>query len=380
MKGYAFGALAICLLGAQIAYMAAPTWSPLPHRQTGTTAIPTRSHSTSRISYDEQPVAERAPTLASGIETKRKRTKTKVKKAAARGGSPHRGQVLALNTIIGEATPRTALGLPPPATTPDVVTAARPPAPSPRKIRGEFVIESVVGVSDFKNREGSTSASGYLGVKLVLSGSETLSARQQYSFDYPKEGEAFRPTTEDVLLNYVKSGLFQFGKGGTVTLLGRIYLPTGEVSRYETKHHGRVSPYLIVSYPLSPVLSLDYHFVPTWINNTRNGYLRDGELQANTDYSLTQFGSLNYAPGKYWLLSQAVGTTNRWLRPVATKGVQRKHNLYLDSSATFLGMRNLTLIGGITQEANIYDPPPGRRVRAYRDSESSYYLTLAIAI
>lgn len=263
-------------------------------------------------------------------------------------------------------------------------------ATAKRKFKGEYLNWTQLPVADFKNRDGSASSYNWVGVKYMLGETTSISLRQPFTLDYSyaKKDEKGVETkssetnahVSDLFVNVGDSKFVQFAGDGKISAAVRVYLPTGEKSRL-TKTMGGINLRGIVSKPISKVVTLNYNFFPTWLNQTQNSYSdSSGAIKPNVDYTLFQFASVDWSFSKYVGFTQAVGTDSTWYRQVsdAGKDIAQEHYAYIDSSLSISGIPDTDVSVGVSNSPDIHRPK--QSFGAFRDSETTYYFIVATTL
>ncbi len=265
-----------------------------------------------------------------------------------------------------------------PAATSKLSTSEQIKPPKTRKIKAEIY---AYNNSPGANRigDGAVTSLNYVGLRYALSDTHSISFRQQYLVNYRHDGESTKVTTEDFFISSTKADVAQFLGDGTLTLTGRIFLPTGVASRKQTESKGSYYLRGIATKPISKRVSADYYVIGKWVNNSKDTYLADdGKVTANTDYAATHFGALTVKLGRKLSFTQALGTEHAWKRPIPGVGTTRAFTAYVDSGLEYEVVAGTTLNLGVEQHANILAPKEVYRL--YRASDSQYYFALTAAI
>jgi hypothetical protein len=254
-----------------------------------------------------------------------------------------------------------------------------------RTVKGEFYNFTTISASDFKDKSGAPESANYLGVKKVLSASQSVSVRQPFSYAFPKTGQKGVAKVKDLYVSYTNSKVATFGQNdaGNVTGIGRVYLPTGEASRFENKTNGSLFTWWITTYSIGKV-DLALHAYGSWVNNTQNTYLKENadthamEPSANLDYTYTPFAEVDWNISDKLVFSQSVGTDNAIYRPLASGKVREIHNFSAMTAVTYSPIPAIGLTVGISDDISI--KAPKHPFKLLRDDEITYLFLMTASI
>lgn len=184
-----------------------------------------------------------------------------------------------------------------------------------RNMKFQFLNQSYAYQRDLSEGERPVASNyTYVGVNYRFKPSQYLAVRLPFSYYMPKfEGQS-RFETEDAYLNYWHADLATFKNLKDTSLSGmvRLYLPTGEDSRYLDKRNGAVRGTLMTSTDFANRWNLNYLVYGQYNNHTQETYVLDGRKWANIDRTLVQGATVSYELDEKWSLSQLVGTTSNW--------------------------------------------------------------------
>lgn len=254
-----------------------------------------------------------------------------------------------------------------------------------RTVKGEFYNFTTISASDFKDKSGAPESANYVGVKKVLSAGQSVSVRQPFSYAFPKTGQKGVAKVKDMYVSYTNSKVATFGKNdaGNITGIGRIYLPTGETSRFENKANGSLFTWWITTYSIGKV-DLALHAYGSWVNNTQNTYLKENadthamEPSANLDYTYTPFAEVDWNISDKLVFSQSVGTDNAIYRPLASGKVKEVHNFSAMTAVTYSPIPEIGLTVGISDDISI--KAPKHPFKLLRDDEITYLFLMTASI
>ena len=216
-----------------------------------------------------------------------------------------------------------------------------------RPFKVDFFTRTSISAVDLLNQQNSPGTSNYLQVKVPLSDTKSVSVRQEFTYKLPKQGlegdtAKGKGTVNDVFLGYTDSKLATFMGDGQVIGLGRVYLPTGESSRYVTKRKGMLLGELIASKPVSK-FDLSYGVVGIYFNQSQNSIGEGEKLKALEDYELDHFVEASYNVTPKISIAQVIETDHVWNRSVdSLGGVTRDESFVSETYATLQAIQNLT--------------------------------------
>lgn len=152
----------------------------------------------------------------------------------------------------------------------------------------------------------------YLGVNYRFKPSQYLAVRVPFSYYVPKfEGDS-RFEMEDVYLNYWHADLAEIGKSTNLSGMIRLYLPTGEDSRFVDKRNGAVRATLMTSTDFAKGWNLNYLAYGQYNNHTQETFQIGVRTFANIDRTFVQGATLGYDINEKWSASQLAGTTHNF--------------------------------------------------------------------
>jgi len=260
-----------------------------------------------------------------------------------------------------------------PATSTATLSALGPPA-GKRKIKGEFLSLNSVGITNLKDESGSVSALNFVGVRYAVNPKNIVAVRQQFSFDYPKADQDMKVKTEDLYIAHTRPGLGKFLGDGDITLQTRLYLPTGEDSRNFTEHHGVLNPRVFMSKTVSNSWTLGFNTYLYFYNQSKDTFIdARGREVGNNDFRALPFFSASYGFAKNFSFDQAIGFDGQWKRQVPGKTASRTGNAYLDSSVSYVGIKQVILTAGLSQLSAFNNETARDRFAPYREAETQLY-------
>lgn len=165
-------------------------------------------------------------------------------------------------------------------------------ASAPRKVFGEFYTETYTNYNDISEGKGSPRFDSYAGVKYDFGNARSLSVRQNFDYTGLTDTRTNAFHIQDIAINYTDAKLATIMGDGSLTLIAREYLPTGENSRFLTGNMGAERLYLIAAKSYGK-WDLDVLGMAQYTNNTKDSYFKDGkEAQNRWGYATYEFDSL----------------------------------------------------------------------------------------
>ena len=228
---------------------------------------------------------------------------------------------------------------------------------------------------------GSPTSFNFVGAGYNLSDTKSLIVRQEFNYDYPKLGAAGKPKTRDLYFGFNNTTLATFMGDGSVSSSSRVYLPTGEDSRYLTKQNGQIVEWLTASKPLGR-FNLDVHLIGTYANQTQDSYVDTTsdkpKTTATLDYEVEQFSILTYNFSDRFAVYQVLGLDSLVMRPLPGDRALRSHFTESETGGTFKPNKTLSLTVSYFNYAPTNNADGGFAL--YRDSDSIYRFTVVAAI
>ena len=281
-------------------------------------------------------------------------------------------------------TTTTAAPAAPAATTATSLTDAAKAA-KPRKLRGEILSWTAVDVPNVKNGEGQAAAANYVGLKYKTEGGHGFLVRQHFNFNqnYPAAGET-NAKFNDIETRYSKDNILTFGKGGAVTGLLSVFLPTGEKARFESKQRFAVRPWLSITHPISGKWSFTEDLRYTEYVQSQNAYLdAKGNVAQNREYRLESYSTVNYDMNSAVNVDLALNHEAIYLKPgLGNAGKYLTHTLGPSVAVNYIPVKDVTLTGMVANDMNINPRESGsdRDFELLRDDEMSYHFILSVIL
>ncbi len=189
-------------------------------------------------------------------------------------------------------------------TTPATTSTASLPgeikAASPRTVFGEYYAETYTAIDDVQKGQGTPRIDSYAGVKFDLGNSRAFSVRQNFDYTGAAANGVGNFHVQDIALNYADGKLATFAGDGSLTIIAREYLPTGENSRFLTGNKGAERVYLIAAKSYGK-LDLDVLTLGQISNNTKDSYMgADGkEAQNRWGLGVIEFDAMYNITSKF---------------------------------------------------------------------------------
>jgi hypothetical protein len=249
-----------------------------------------------------------------------------------------------------------------------------------RFVKGEFSTYTTLGVSAYKDKSAAPESDNFIGLKLNVGEAQNVNLRQGFLYNYAFEDQPAKATVKDFMVGYTNANIAKFGKddAGSVTGIFRVYLPTGESSRFVTKTAGSLYTWWITSYSLGKV-DLSAHFIGSWYNQTQDSYLDSkGNAKANNDLYYLPFVNMDWNISDKITFSQSFGSENMIYRPLPGKGVAGLHTYTAMTTMTVQPVSGVTVMFGVSNDINLEKQE--RAFQVMRDDELTYVLQLTASI
>jgi hypothetical protein len=254
--------------------------------------------------------------------------------------------------------------------------AAAAPA-KPRPFKFTAYTRTDVRKANLSNRKGAVNSLNFLQAGYSVAEGKSVAVRQEFSYTFPKATTNGKATMRDTFVAFTDGKLAKFAGDGNVTGMMRVYLPTGETSRFITKQNGALMGLLVSSKPLGK-FDVGYSVAGIYFNQSQNTYVSPaGQVSPNADFELDHWASVSYNFSPKLSLNQDIGTDNLWSRP-GPNGVVRSHYLSLETTLSYQAMKQLSVSGSVGNSTNIFDSP--NAFSLYRDDETTYRLALTASM
>ena len=189
-----------------------------------------------------------------------------------------------------------------------------PTPPKKNKFTGTFYYRNQITKSSINDLTGSPTVFGFGQAGYRLAPTKTVLVRQEFSYQYwgdTKNPQKLSPS--DLFLAYTDSNLAPLKYDYNLTGSFRLYLPTGDASRFITKQNGGAMAWFILSKSVGK-LDWDFHLFNIYYNETQNSYADPtGKLQPNAIYEIDPAFDYAYNITPHWAITgwlQAENITN----------------------------------------------------------------------
>ena len=233
-------------------------------------------------------------------------------------------------------------------------------AASPRKVFGEFYAETKDGMADVRVGKGTPEIDSYGGIKYDLGNSRALSFRQNFS--YLSAGSTGLDTRGsgavhlgDSVVNYTDGKVAKYLGDGSVIVIARAYLPTGESSRFVTHQAGKERLYVFLTKSYGK-LDLTHTVLFQHFNWTQDSYIGPDGKEAQSPWlaGTYEFDAFyNFTPALS--VGVAAGYDSALSRPLADKDV-RDEDLYIQPTLQLIASKRVTTQLYLYNEINTRNP------------------------
>lgn len=273
--------------------------------------------------------------------------------------------VLNMNSTVPAATSSSSL--------PAAIQAA-----APRTVFGELYTETYTAYDDITSGKGSPQFDSFAGVKFDLGNSRSLSLRQNFDYTGLTDVKSNVFHIQDIAINYSDAKLATFMGDGSLTLIAREYLPTGENSRFMTGNVGAERVYLVAAKSFGK-WDLDVLTMAQLSNNTKDSFMAadgSGEKQNRWGYATYEFDSMYNFNSKF-----AAGVTayveHKFFRPLAGKA-DSTADMGLQPILQFTPRKGLALQAALINEIEIAHPK--QPIAPLRTEELQAYFNLSATL
>lgn len=245
-----------------------------------------------------------------------------------------------------------------------------------RKIKFTLNTRQEFNRNDVNDDKTTSTAWSFVALGYALTPTKQVQVRQEFLYTRPKTGEDGKHVVRDLFIGFNDTNFAKFWGDGSVTSISRLYLPTGEESRYVTKQQGQLLQWFIANKPFGK-FEFDYHLLGVYFNQSQNTYMHPTKkvITANFDYDIETWLSAKYNITSWLSVFQTAGMDSIWRRPMDGPGVQRMQAMEMETGVTILPNKNITVIASLYNYANIFDSPNPFSI--YRDDETIYRLILS---
>jgi hypothetical protein len=249
---------------------------------------------------------------------------------------------------------------------------------APRKWFGEFYTETSENVTDTEHLRGTPKLSSYGGVKYDFGNARSMSVRQNFHYDSTDERGFGNFHVDDLAINYADGKLATFANDGTVILIGRIYLPTGETSRYISHQDGKARLYLFETKSFGK-LDLTLVQLGQYFNWTQDSYFAGGEDNQSAVLAGTgEFDAFyNFTPAVS--VGIAAGADAALLRPLAGHS-NRSDDVYIQPTLQIIPMKKVTAQIYLYNEIDTREPKHSFALLRDDDNKLQYWANIAVSL
>lgn len=284
--------------------------------------------------------------------------------------------------VSGETLMET--NVPPSAQNPATSTAGLAKAineAKPRRIFAEFYTETFLDMANVKEGTGTPTLSSFGGMKYDFGNARSLSVRQ--NFTYKSAGSAGIDTrgggefhVEDIALNYTDGKLATILGDGAVIFIGRVYLPTGETSRFLTHNNGQARAYFIETKTLGK-WELTLVQLARYFNWTQDSYFKDGKEAQNTEGSLSAEFDAFYNFNSVLSAGFIAGYDKVLKRPLANNDILDE-DFYIQPTLQVVPTKGVTAQVYLYNEMNTRNP--SHAFALLREEETQVWANLALTL
>ena len=237
-----------------------------------------------------------------------------------------------------------------------------------------------------ENREDKTLAPttlNYIQGKYILNESQSIRVRQEFTYAFPKQkanGEQVAGEAKmlDTFIGFNDTKLATLPGDINLTGIFRVYLPTGEATRFVYKTNGMFLGWFILGKEFGK-LELNAHMLGLYANNTQETYIdASGAVKPNDVAEIYPFGEVVYNFSDKLNLAQTAGFDNYVRTQPAGMGKQHEENLVLETTLTYKPVKALSAGLSILNNANVWDS--SKQFSVYRSDETSYRLILTASL
>ena len=259
------------------------------------------------------------------------------------------------------------------------------------KLSADFYLESDAHVREIKDRRPSAVVFQYFaGPRYSLGQTTSVYIWPQWSTVYNSASGPLEDKTRaangvthmgDTIIGISDSKLARWGNGGSLLGIGRFYIPTGELSR-SIGQRGLLFSRMIATQPLNKRLNLIFQAITEYWLQSRNSSINStGKLVGNPNFEIVPFFSLSAKVFEHLNFTQSLGMDYTWVRGDAAVNLARKitTQTYIDTSVSTDVIPHLTVFLGANNDGATLNNGSGG-FRAYRDSETYYYMMLLASI
>lgn len=208
---------------------------------------------------------------------------------------------------------------------------------------------------------------------------------ERFVLSYTHEFQNFYATEKAPARWQVNDGRIQLLDSNIATLPGdvtidgfiRVYVPTGETTRFLTKRYTGVYGNVNANKSFGK-LGLSYSFLAMYYVNSQDYYLNaKNEPKANIDYILEHYIGTTYQISPKLSASAQMGIVDITYRGIPVKGVARATSLYSEAGVSFKPIKNVSIGASIFNDAAF---EPNNDFKYFADNETYYRALVNVSL
>ena len=198
-----------------------------------------------------------------------------------------------------------------------VSPTAEPPTSTLSRFTGLFYYRNMFNKSSFNDLTGAPTVFAFGQAGYRLTNTKTVLVRQELNYQYwgdTKYPQKLSPS--DIFIAYTDSDLAPLKYDYKLTGSFRLYLPTGDASRFMTKQNGGAMAWFILSKSAGK-LDWDFHLFNIYYNETQNSYVDPtGAVQPNALYEIDPAFDFAYNINPHFAITGWLQSENITNKPV----------------------------------------------------------------
>lgn len=287
--------------------------------------------------------------------------------------------VLMTTGAFAQTTPATSSAAMPAAAAPATSTASLDEAKKDvvaRPWKVELYHSTETAMSNITYNKGVSKTQNFIGFKSKVLGTRSLGIRQIISANYMADEKRSDLHMGNTYIHYTDPKLYALANGVEATGILRLYMPTGETARFNSKDNGSVRAYFINAKSIGK-WDFDVTLMGQAWANTIEGYTMKGTFVDNADYYFTPSLNAGYNVSPALSLGLSAGTENFWYR--SAKKATRSADL--TTSVAWQALPQLKLIASVADDVVFEgDDLQDRGFVPFRDDETTVLLEASIAL
>ena len=217
----------------------------------------------------------------------------------------------------------------------------------------------------------------YVGVQHEFMDNNYFSVRVQFSHYTSKFTDQTTVEMEDVYLSYWNARLARIGRDTRISSTIRLYLPTGEDSRFLDRRQGAIRGTLMVSHTFNNDWNGSYFVYGQYNRNSIETYEINDVTYSNIDTSVVQGATIEYDFTNDLSLSQMVGTTSNFA-DTGNRYSTEEHEFNSITSLWYRINRKLSVSAAVHNDVALANER--RPFKLGMNEDLSYVLTLAASL